>query len=399
MTYKELKVEDICKNVISGGTPSTKNHNYYGGEIPWLRTQEVNFNRIFDTEIKITENGLKNSSAKWIPENTVIVAMYGNSSGRVAINKIPLTTNQACCNLIVDEDKTSNLFLYYYLFNNYEILHGLAKGSAQKNLNAGQIKEYQIQCPELSVQKRIGEILGTYDSLIENNLRRIELLEEAARLLYREWFVHLRFPGHEHTKITNGVPEGWEKGVISNFYNSSSGGTPSRKNPDFFNGEIKWVKTQELNNRFIIDTQEKITEYGLNKSSAKIFPKQTVLIAMYGATIGQLGILAYPSASNQACCALMPKHEDANYIYVFLFLKESKQGLFNISMGSAQNNINQQMIKDFKMFMPSKIIMENFVEMLKPSFEMILNSQNQIELLKQARDILLPRLMNGDIAV
>lgn len=296
--------------------------------------------------------------------------------------------------------KDDNEFIFYFVAQQPFIDYATTNSKGDRPRTKWKyISQYSSRIPSQSIRKEIGDLLSKYDSLIQNNLRRIEILEESARLLYREWFVHLRFPGHEHTKITNGVPEGWEKGVISKFYNTSSGGTPSRKNPDFFNGEIKWVKTQELNNRFIIDTQEKITKDGVNKSSAKIFPKQTVLIAMYGATIGQLGILAYPSASNQACCALMPKHEDANYIYVFLFLKESKQRLFNLSMGSAQNNINQQMIKDFKMFMPSKIIMENFDEMLKPSFEMILNLQNQIELLKQARDILLPRLMNGDIAV
>lgn len=101
MKWQEQPVEALCIQVTSGGTPSTKRDEFYGGDIPWLRTQEIIFEPIWDTEIKLTEAGLKGSAAKWIPENSVIVAMYGASAGRVAVNKVPLTTNQACCNLVV----------------------------------------------------------------------------------------------------------------------------------------------------------------------------------------------------------------------------------------------------------------------------------------------------------
>ncbi len=211
MRWQLHQLQDLCAEMTSGGTPSTSQSQYYGGDIPWLRTQEVNFNRVTDTEITITEDGLINSTAKWIPENSVIIAMYGNSAGRVATNQIPLTTNQACCNLIVDPRKADYRFIYYRLMLDYDVLHQMAKGSAQNNLNAGQIKAYAIQTPTVEVQERIADILSAYDDLIENNRRRMALLEEAARQLYREWFVRLRFPGHEHTRITNGVPEGWER--------------------------------------------------------------------------------------------------------------------------------------------------------------------------------------------
>jgi len=101
MSSVAKKLCSLCSHVYSGGTPASDNEAYYGGEIPWLRTQEVTFNRIKDTEIKITEAGFSDSSAKWVPANSVIVAMYGNSAGRVAVNEIPLTTNQACCNLVI----------------------------------------------------------------------------------------------------------------------------------------------------------------------------------------------------------------------------------------------------------------------------------------------------------
>ena len=399
MIWQLHQLQDLCIQVTSGGTPPTSRPEYYGGDIPWLRTQEVNFNTIRDTELKITEDGLTNSAAKWIPENSVIVAMYGNSAGRVAVNQIPLTTNQACCNLIVDGAKADYRFIYYKLLLDYDVLHQMAKGAAQNNLNAGQIKTYSIRAPLVTQQERIADILSAYDDLIENNRRRMVLLEEAARQLYREWFVRLRFPGHEHTRITNGVPEGWERGYVDNFYNTASGGTPSRKTPDHFTGDIPWVKTQELSNGFIIDTQEKITEDALANSSAKLFPERTVLIALYGATVGELGILALPAATNQACCSVFPKDPRSHYIHAFLFFRENKAKLVSLSAGAAQKNISQQIVRGFEMVLPSKSLMEGYVDSLSTAFEQWLNLQRSNEKLRAARDLLLPRLVSGVISV
>lgn len=260
------------------------------------------------------------------------------------------------------------------------------------------LHEIKVQAPDYPTQLRITEVLSSYDNLIENNRRRMALLEESARLLYREWFVRLHFPGHEHTRIVDGVPEGWDKGVVSDFYETSSGGTPSRKIPEYFTGEIPWVKTQELPNAFITVTQEKITEQALKNSSAKLFPDRTVLVALYGATVGEVGILSMPATTNQACCAIIPLDERANFIHAFLFFRENKEKLVNLSAGAAQNNISQQIIRAFEMIMPSSYLMNIFVESLTPVFEQWLNLQRQNEKLRAARDLLLPRLMSGEIA-
>jgi type I restriction enzyme S subunit len=357
-------------HTFSGGTPPTNNDAYYGGDIPWLRTQEVTFGRIFDTEIKITETGLKNSSAKWVPEKSVIVAMYGNSAGRSAINEIPLTTNQACCNLIIDPDKADYRYVFYALLRSYETLKGLSRGAAQNNLNAAQVKAFTIPAPPVQVQQDIGDILSSYDDLIENNRRRMALLEESARLLYREWFVRLRFPGHEHTRIVDGLPEGWDSGTIADFFDTTSGGTPNRSNPDFYTGDINWVKTQELNDDFIFGTEEKITEDALARSSAKLFPVNTLLVSIYGGTnIGRTGILAEPAATNQACCALFPKDLRAHFIYGALYFREQRDHLIGLAQGAAQTNISQQVVRSLKMRMPNECLMTTFIDSLAPVFE------------------------------
>lgn len=168
--WKECTIESLCKNICSGGTPNRSKDSFYqNGNIPWLNTKEVSFNRIYQTENFITELGLKSSSAKWIPANTVVVAMYGATAGRSAIAKIPLTTNQACCNLTIDEKKADYRFVYYTLFNQYSYLASMANGGAQQNLNAGMIREFKVNLPDLETQTKIADVLSSLDDKIELN--------------------------------------------------------------------------------------------------------------------------------------------------------------------------------------------------------------------------------------
>lgn len=176
----------ICKKVTSGGTPKAGNSDYYGGTIPWLRTQEIDWHDIYDTSIKITDQGLQNSSAKWISPNCVIVAMYGATAAKVAINKIPLTTNQACCNLEIDETKALYRYVFHWLCKEYWSLKALGQGS-QSNLNAQTIKQYKIPLPPLPEQRRIVDILDRFDALC-NDLTSGLSAEIAARQKQYEYY-------------------------------------------------------------------------------------------------------------------------------------------------------------------------------------------------------------------
>ena len=297
------------------------------------------------------------------------------------------------------KDLRGNLprFVFYYLkilgLERYDV------GNSNPTLNRNHIHNLEIQLPEYRIQEKVVNLLSAYDDLIENNRRRIQLLEQAARLLYKEWFVHLRFPGHEHVKIKDGVPEGWEKGVVSDFYNTASGGTPSRRNPEFYGGNVKWVKTQELQNGFLFDTAEYITEDAIKKSAAKLFPTNTVLIAMYGATIGQVGVIVEPSACNQACCAVMPKAEGTSCEHAFLFFLSNKEGLRNLGQGAAQKNISQQVIRGYEMILPDKLMLKMFQNNIEPFLSQIRTLQAMNQQLANARDLLLPKLMIGEVAV
>ena len=169
-------LENICLNIYGGGTPSTTRPEYYRGTIPWLRTQEVDWNEITDTELKITAEAIAQSQAELIPEGCVIVAMYGSTAGKAAINRIPLATNQACCNLEINPSVALPEYVFHYLANEQESLKALGEGP-RGNLNASKIKSYPIAVPPLSEQRRLVGMIDTLSKMISNLERQVTLRE------------------------------------------------------------------------------------------------------------------------------------------------------------------------------------------------------------------------------
>ena len=403
--WTKVKLGEICERVTSGGTPKANVSSYYNPPtIPWLKTKEVNYCRITETENYISEEGLKNSSAKLISPNSVIIAMYGqgDTAGRVAINKIPLATNQACCNLTIDKSKADYEFIYYQLCTLYDKLVSLKAGAAQPNLNARIIKNLEIIMPSLPIQHRIATILSRYDSLIENYQKQIKLLEEAAQRLYKEWFIDLHFPEHENTKIVDGVPEGWEKKTIADVCtNISSGSTPSRSNKAYWeNGTIKWVKTKELQDGWILDTEEYISQEGYNSSSTKMFPVNTILMAIYASpTLGRLGILSTDCCCNQAALGLIADENIISWQWLFWKLYELRDEFNAIARGAGQQNISGIVVKNKEIIIPDKGVIDGFTSVVSKMFEQQKSLSSQLRLLTEARGRLLPKLMSGEITV
>ena len=377
--YDRIQIQDICSRISSGGTPKSTVEKYYGGNIPWLNTKEVNFNRIHSTERTITEEGLQNSSAKWIDENAVIVAMYGATAGKSAISKIRLTTNQACCNLNIDPDKADYRFVYYALYNDYSRLASLANGGAQQNLNAMQIKEFEIPYPSIEEQTAIANFLSALDDKIEVNRQINDNLEKELQALYWKYF--------SNTQTIN----------LGDVVQTTSGGTPSRTKPEYYGGEYKWVKSKELNSSFLIDTEESITTMAIKKSAAKLLPEKSILIAMYGATVGEYAIIAESMTCNQAICALIP-NEQYPYTYLYMVAKNKKEELINKAIGSAQQNISQVLIRTIKVSKENNKI-RDFHRIALPFFEIIEKKQKENSYLSNIRDIVLPKLISGELKI
>ena len=212
-------IEELCLNVTSGGTPSRGIAQYWeDGTVDWFKTGELSDWYLDGSEEKITEEGLTNSSAKVFPKDTILMAMYGDGRTITSLGLLSAAaaTNQACCAMIVDPSKCNHLYLFYALKHHRHELLSLVVAGAQRNLSGGIIKRFPVTYHPLPIQEVIAKTLSQYDSLIDNNRRRIKLLETSASLLYKEWFVHLRFPGHDHSKFTDGVPYGWTKERLGN---------------------------------------------------------------------------------------------------------------------------------------------------------------------------------------
>ena len=245
-------------------------------------------------------------------------------------------------------------------------------------------------CKDLKAQHKIANILSSLDDKIEVNRRINEQLEELAQALFKSWFVDF-----EPFKDGEFVESEFVK--LGDVVKTTSGGTPSRKHMEYYGGNHGWVKSKELNGTFIIDTEETITDDAIAKSSAKMLPAKSILIAMYGATVGQYAILSKPMTCNQAVCALIP-NDNYPYTYLFMFAKNKKEELVNKAVGSAQQNISQVLIKDLDVSNDIGKI-KKFHLLVNPMFETIEKNQQEITHLTNLRDTLLPKLMSGEINV
>lgn len=411
--WKKVRLGEICDYVTSGGTPLASRNDYYNPPvIPWLKTKEVNYSRITKTENFISQKGLDNSSAKLIPENSVIIAMYGqgDTAGRVAINKIPLTTNQACCNFIIDKEKADYNFIYYQLCTLYDKMVSLKSGGAQPNLNAGKLKELEIFLPSLETQQKIAEILSAYDDLIENNRKQIKLLEEAAQKLYKEWFVKLNFPGHENVKIVDGVPEGWKiltiEELLSEHFNGGWGKetlTGNFKNSGFVIrgtdiNDIEQGQFSDIPYRYHSDKDIKTKSI---REGDIIFELSNGNINNIGRTLLVTNELLVTLEAPVICASFCKLFRPKNLNYSILLKREiedmqiSKRLLPYKKNGA--NGINNFAFNDF---LNHKLLIPEANSKLYSYLEKYEKAKTQIQkrlfLLQSARDELLPKLMNGE---
>ena len=276
------------------------------------------------------------------------------------------------------------------------------KGAAnQMRIAIGAIKEYEFLLPEIKIQRKIGATLAAYDDLIENNQKQIKLLEEAAQRLYKEWFVDLRFPGHETNPITDGIPEGWKKDRADAFFNMSIGKTPPRAEKQWFtdggNG-IPWISISDMGSSgtFVFDTAEELTAEAISKHNVKVVPADTVLVS-FKLTVGRVSITTRDMCTNEAIAHFLMS-DSAMREYTYLYLKCFEyDSLGNTS--AISKAVNSKIIKGMPFVMPDDVTIAQFHKIVKPILDVIKDKQNMNAKLAEARDRLLPKLMNGEIEV
>ena len=407
MEYKRVKISEICSSICSGGTPKSTIPEYYGGNIPWLNTKEINFNRIYNTEKSITKEGLINSSAKWIEENSVVVAMYGATAGKSAITKIPLTTNQACCNITVNNSKADYRFVYYALYNDYKCLASLANGGAQQNLNAQLIKDFDIPNFPLNEQIKIANLISTLDDKIELNRRINDNLELQAQALYKSWFVD--FEPFKDGKFVDSelgmIPEGWSIGDIGTYSKVRSGF--AFKSSWWTQSGSKVIKIKNITSDYRLDMTECSFVSKDNTAKASEFRVEVgdLLIAMTGATIGKFCLITSSDNNtyvNQRVGKFFLGNEPLKRLpFLYCCLKQDSviNEIINKGQGSAQPNISGTDIESIKIVLPNDETIPIFNEHLYPMYKMIIKNQEEIELLSTMRDSILPKLMSGELKV
>ena len=403
MEWKEVRLGDVCTRVCSGGTPKSTNLSYYGGEIPWLNTKEIDFNRIYSTEKTITDSGLNNSSAKWIVPNTVTVAMYGATAGKSCIVKVPMTTNQACCNLTINDEVADYEFVYYSLKNDYTTLASLANGGAQQNLNAQIIKDYVLKMPSLADQRRIASILSSLDRKIELNNKINADLEEMAQAIFKNWFVD--FEPFKNGKFVDSelgmIPEGWKVGRADDFYQINIGKTPPRKEHKWFStnpADKIWVSIANMGNSgvFISDSSEYLTKEAVDRHNIIMVPRNTILLS-FKLTVGRVAIADKELTTNEAIARFILS-DDKYMEYLYLYLKKYDYNSLG-STSSIATAVNSKTIKGMQMLQPSDKIIDAFHIQVNPIFEKIRSLTKENSRLSLLRDALLPRLMSGEIEI
>ena len=386
--WKEYKLGEIAE-IVGGGTPDTSNKEYWGGNIPWLTPKDLTgYNKIFISsgERFITEEGLDNSSTKLLPQGTVLLSSRA-PIGYVAIASNPICTNQGFKSIICNKDIVDNLYMYYWIKNNTELLQSLGTGTTFAEISGSVVKSIAISLPPLPEQISIASILSSLDDKIDLLHRENKTLEAMAETLFRQWFI-------EEAK------EDWEEGKLGDIISVKGGTTPSTREPHFWNGDIAWTSPRDvttLNGLYLFETEKKITHKGLEQISSGLLPVGTLLMSSR-APVGVLAFSEIPIAINQGYIAIL---DDKGYEkeFIFLWLKANMDTIHSYSNGSTFMEISKSAFKSLDISIPSKGEVECFVSEIKPYFDKIRINEKQIQTLIQQRDSLLPKLMSGEVKI
>jgi len=402
-TWKTYKLSELADMCLGKMLDQKKNKGEF---YPYLANLNVRWGKIDLEDLREMKFESKEFNRYGLKTGDIVMC-EGGEPGRCAIWKGQRDTMmiQKALHRIRAKDIVDNEFLFYALL--YKGLNGYFKGyftgSAIKHLTGKSLAKINMEIPSIFTQRKIASILSGYDDLIENNLKRIKLLEEKAQLIYEEWFVRMKFPGWEKVMVDEetGLPKGWEKKRIGNICTVSGGGTPSKKvNKYWIDGNITWFSPTDLSKSgslVQLDSANKITELGLQKSSAKLLQPNSFMMTSR-ATIGLFGIIDKPFSTNQGFINVTP-NENIYKEYLIYNFKNNIQLFINYATGATFLEIAKTVFKKIKITWPSSKMLNRYHDLVKPIHQNMTNLTKQNQLLKEARDLLLPRLMMGMIDV
>ena len=381
--WQEVKLGDVCFYV------SQK-----------MDTQSLSIYNYISTENMLpNKSGITNASS--LPNISITPSFKKDdilvSNIRPYFKKIWLAQfSGGCSNDVIVFRANKNIgskFLYYILSDDrfFEYSTQTSKGTKMPRGDKTAILKYAVSLPPLDVQKKIAGVLGALDDKIELNNKINQNLEAQAQALFKSWFVDFEPFGGQ-------MPDDWKIGKLGGICECLLGGTPNRNIPEFWNGNIPWINSGEVNAFRITKPSEYISELGLSKSATKLLPAKTTVIAITGATLGRVSLLEINSCANQSVVGVLP-NSNIPYEFIYPFVKHNILELISHQTGGAQQHINKQNVEQIKLYIPPYGILHQYQTSVKPIYKVIANNCFENTRLAELRDTLLPKLMSGEINV
>ena len=363
-------IDDISNNVFAGGTPSTKHEEYYDGDIPWIRSGEIDFNTITKAERNITKEGYNNSSAKLIRSGSVVMAMTGATVAKSAIVEFETSANQSVCAIETDESVANYKYVYFYLSKDYFKIKSSAQG-ALTSLNLSMIKQIEIPIPSLEEQTRIVGILDTFTSAIDNLKEQIAQRRKQYEY-YRDQLLDLE-----------GKP-GVEMKTLGEIGRCVAGATPSTKVPEYWEGgNIPWMSSGEVHQKNVTHTTNFITKKGYENASTKMLPVGTIVIALagQGKTRGSVAITAIELCTNQSLCGVIISDVKIVNKFIYYYMSTRYDDLRRISSGDGtRGGLNLKMISSYLVPISSLSEQQRIVSILDSFEASVANLEEQLAL-------------------
>lgn len=386
-----------------GQSPKSEFYNTVGKGLPFLQG-----NRTFG--IKYPYYDTYSSDIKKIAQEGDVLF-----SVRAPVGDVNIATQRFCIGRGIASLRMKNgnqEYLYYLLREYRRYIETRESGTVFGSINKKGLEELKLPFPPKEEQEKIANILSSLDDKIQLNNEMNKTLEEMAQSIFKRWFVDFEFPNEygEPYKSSGGemvdselgmIPKGWKVKTLDDIGDIVSGGTPSTKNEEYYSGEISWITPKDLsgyNRKFISKGERSITELGLQKSSAKLLPKGTVLFSSR-APIGYVAIAEKEVSTNQGFKSVICNEKIMNNNYMYYFLKCNKENIENVSSGSTFKEISGTHMKNIKIIVPSKVILDKFNDLIKSFDSLLKKNYEDIDTLEEIRDNLLPKLMSGEIKV
>jgi len=389
--WKWVKVGEIVFINSKNLTP-----NYPYDEIYYLDTGSVAEGRLISSYKKFYLNEAPSRAKRIVNDGDIVYSLVRPIQRHYGIIKNPpdnLIVSTGFAVITADNNKAENRFIYYYLTLDeiVDYLDSIAESSTTTypSIVPDDLKNLIIPLPPLPEQKAIAEVLSSIDDKIDLLHRQNKTLEKMAMTLFRQWFI-------EPTK--DGLPEGWEEVKIGDVLDVVLGGTPSTRVAEYWNGDIPWINSGEINNFRIIKATKYITESGLRNSNTKLMPKGTTVLAITGATLGKVSLLEIDTCANQSVVGIVP-NDIFPKEYIYLWIKYKIDEIILNETGGAQPHINQNDVRNTVIIKPIKEYLNERNKKLKNIFSKITNNVFQIQTLEKLRDTLLPKLMSGEVRV